>query len=380
MDRVRLLLVLASAMIAGFLTVRFATDWLDSQEASIQAERDRLAALLAEERARLADGAATEAPATPAVVPEPARVFVLVANRPLAAGTFVGPDDLRWQAWPEETLAPSYILRDGEMAGDYAGAVVRTRMGEGEPVTAARIVRPGTRGYLAAVLNPGMRAISVPVSATTSVSGLVFPGDRVDIILNHRIVDAPGSFREFVRISETVFEDIRVLAIDQNTDDTSAEPVIGNTATLELAPKQVEMIQVVLQLGTLSLSLRSVADPMADDTREAEIMPARLAVGGGAGERPLDVGDTEWDGVSGLGFRVPANEAAVVRVRRGVVPATQGRLDVDQTPDDGREPTGSVTLDTDVSVALDALVEAQRARARQPEPVAPTVFRGNRGE
>lgn len=208
---------------------------------------------------------------TPAAPPKVEGVSVLVATTDIPIGTFVKDTHLRWQSWPSEAVHESYIVRPKtEAAGDpiatlgLVGAVVRRAISAGEPVTKGRIVRPGDRGFLAAVLRPGYRAMAIKVTATSSIAGLVFPGDRVDLILTHT-VKRGGLDR---RASETVLTNVRVLAIDQTVDDRPDDPKVGKNATLELTPKQAEMLAVVDEIGKVSLSLRS----LAKDEEELELL------------------------------------------------------------------------------------------------------------
>ena len=232
---------LATAGAAAFL----AQGWLDRQRESMMA--------------RLAKPTA-----------QAAATAVLVARKTLSAGSFVKAEDLRWQPWPSGGLDPSYVIQGKRDAKSFAGAVVRRAIVAGEPVTDARVVKPGDRSFLAAVLTPGMRAIAVPVNAHSSIAGLVLPGDRVDLILSHRF-DNGGetSKREMHTASETVLTNVRVIAIDQSTDDQKAKPAMPKTATLEVTPRQVELVTVAMDLGKLSLSLRSLAKP-DDDQDDAE--------------------------------------------------------------------------------------------------------------
>lgn len=188
---------------------------------------------------------------------------VLVAQKNLGPGTFLKRSDLRWQAWPEGTLLPVYAVKGKRRQKDFEGSVVRTAIVEGQPVTDDNVVKVGDRGFLAAVLTPGLRAVSFPITAASGIAGLVFPGDRVDLILSHKIKRASGSSRKVrIRIaSETVLTNVRVLAIDQRTDDKKAKgrrSAVGKTVTVEVSPKQAEMVAVALNLGKLSLSLRSL--------------------------------------------------------------------------------------------------------------------------
>lgn len=191
--------------------------------------------------------------------------MVLVAKGNLPTGQFIRPDSVRWQAWPEDGIAPNYIVEGQHKLEEYVGAVVRTGMNDGEPLTDTRVVRPGDRGFMAAVLTPGDRAVTVPVTVSSGLAGFLFPGDRVDILLTFTIQGTAESKQEH-RATETVLTDVRVLAVDQRADDQNKEVVVAKTATLEVTPKQAEIIAVASDLGKLSLSLRSLA--RQDDTAE----------------------------------------------------------------------------------------------------------------
>ncbi|MBK1666801.1 Flp pilus assembly protein CpaB [Rhodovibrio sodomensis] len=219
-------------------------------------------------------GRTTQAAAAPAPIEAPREPKILVADGALTAGTILKPDHLRWQAWPEDGVLDVYVVdtaaRDAaaENGRDaLIGAVVRASMVDGEPITDKRVVRPGDRGFLAAMLAPGHRALSVPVNAASGISGLIFPGDRVDVILSHSIKnDRDAGGRSERTASETVLSDIRVLALDQRTDGVDGERVVAKTATLEVAPKEAETLSLAQRLGDLSLSLRPLArngDPEA---------------------------------------------------------------------------------------------------------------------
>ena len=193
---------------------------------------------------------------------------VLVAADALPAGMILKPQHLRWQTWPAQTVAEGYFVKaKGDMQAAI-GSVVRNGIAKGEPVVESRIVRPGDRGFLAAILTPGMRAASVPINATSGIAGLVFPGDRVDVILTHTINGENGQNERVRRASETVLENIRVLATDQRTDhEDGSAGAVAKTATLEVTAKQAEILSMVTELGRLSLSLRSL--PMQEELSAA---------------------------------------------------------------------------------------------------------------
>ena len=198
-------------------------------------------------------------------------VRILVAKQALPAGTLIQKNQLRWQAWPSSSLADAYMKEGKITPEDLEGTVVRVGIATGEPISEARVVKPGEHGFLAAVLRPGFRAMSVPVNATTGIAGFVLPGDRVDLVLTHKLVplekEVEGKKTRDIRVSETVLTDIRVLAIDQSTNDQVKEPSPVKTVTIEVTPKQVEIVSLITDLGRLSLSLRSL---QTDEGKVAE--------------------------------------------------------------------------------------------------------------
>lgn len=194
------------------------------------------------------------------VEPQKPTAKILVAASNLPAGTLLRDEHVEWQAWPEsDNLEEKYIVENVRSTEEIIGTVVRQGIASGEPIFDGRLVKPGQSGFLAAVLKPGTRAISIDVDATSGVAGFVFPGDRVDLILTLNIVQSETENSMAHRASETIMTDIRVVAMDQSTDDQSQEASVKRIATLEVSPKEVEIISVSRELGRLSLSLRSIA-------------------------------------------------------------------------------------------------------------------------
>ena len=190
-----------------------------------------------------------------AVVQKEAAVEILVANDRIGTGEFIKPEGLGWRPWPKSALDERFITKEHFKETDVVGAVPRQVLEKGDPILASKIIKPGEGGFLAAVLQPGMRAVSVNVNRATGNAGLIMPGDKVDLLLTQKIPSEMGRERF---AGETVLQGIRVIAIDQ-TLDTQDKAVIAQTTTLELTPKDAEKVLVAEQMGQLSLSLRSLA-------------------------------------------------------------------------------------------------------------------------
>ncbi|MFZ5747261.1 MAG: Flp pilus assembly protein CpaB [Pseudomonadota bacterium] len=254
------------------------------------------------------------------------RVEVLVATRALPVGTILDAEAVKFVAWPKELVEGAYYLKGTADPASLQGTVVRNAITAGQPITQGSLVKPGDRGFLAAALGPGMRAVTVSVSAQTSVAGFVFPGDRVDLVLT-QAVDGGGDGPP-LKVSETVLRNLRVLATDQRTDkqtDDKGNTVVNtySTVTLEVTPKIAEKVAVAQTLGTISLTLRSLADnpgeleqaiadgsvdvPDGDDPKAERDMMARVAKG------PVDGASTYSTGADVSRFQrstVPAKPAA----------------------------------------------------------------------
>jgi pilus assembly protein CpaB len=196
--------------------------------------------------------------------------YILVAAHDLPSGALVQDDDLMWQSWPDDRVSDAYLRKDRDDPRSLAGAVVRLHIAQGEPVSVGRMIKPGERGFLAAVLAPGMRATSIPLTTTSDVAGLILPGDHVDLILSHQIADVRDPNAPARLAGETVLSNLRVVAIDQIVNDQDKKPLSGKTATFEVTPKQAEIIEVAKLIGNLSLVLRSAGElPDSKDIAKA---------------------------------------------------------------------------------------------------------------
>ncbi|MNK24884.1 SAF domain protein [compost metagenome] len=255
-------------------------------------------------------GSSGKPTAVAVAVEAPPMAKVLVAARDLEPGKRLTDGDLSWKDWPVAEVNPVFItdgsvsvpgaaapeaaadakpaddkaekvkkaaeaaasaataLSTGGAKAAYIGAVVREPILAGEPIVARKIVRAGDSGYMAAYLEPGMRAMAIRVSVETAAGGFILPGDRADVLLT-REVKGPGA--EAARfITATVMQNVKVLAIDQTTraaDDALA--VVGATATLEISGPDAEILALAKSEGDLSLVLRSYADTAGPSGRTA---------------------------------------------------------------------------------------------------------------
>jgi pilus assembly protein CpaB len=214
--------------------------------------------------AYLASGSrAPEAPKGPPPPPPLATVEVLVAKSNLDTGQVVGANDVGWQTWPAASAGSSFIRKPDrpDAIKDFVGAIVRSPVLAGEPIRDSKVVAGKGGGFMAAILPHGMRAVAIDVQPDTGVGGFILPNDHVDIVLTRRDKAAEKVTGVERFISETVLRNVRVLAIDQNVEDKEGQKVaIGKTATVELDPHQAETLALSRQLGTLSLTLRSLLD------------------------------------------------------------------------------------------------------------------------
>src|SRR5271169_3326381 len=192
-----------------------------------------------------------------AAPPPPVQKSIYVARAAISRGQILKPTDLDARPWPDAAITPDYIVAGIGPDKSVVGAVAREPIAAGEPIIKTKIVVPGDRGFLAAVLQPGMRAVSVPVDATTDVSGFVFAGDRVDILITLPVPQdgANGNSGYQHKAAETVLHDVRVIAIDQHLDNKDGQAVVARNVTFEVTPKQSENIAVAAEIGKLSLSL-----------------------------------------------------------------------------------------------------------------------------
>jgi pilus assembly protein CpaB len=212
------------------------------------------------------------APATPAAQLQ--TVDVLVAKSDIGLGQALTPNDLVWQTWPAAATSGSFIRRSDrpDATKQIAGSIARSPFVAGEPIREAKLVKADGSGFMAAILPTGSRAVSTEISAETGAGGFILPNDRVDVLLTRREKNQTTPSAPDIVHAEIILANIRVLAIDQTPKEKEGtNSVVGRTVTLELKPEQTATLAAARQAGSLSLSLRSIADanqvevPVSDD-------------------------------------------------------------------------------------------------------------------
>jgi pilus assembly protein CpaB len=191
----------------------------------------------------------------------------LVAARPLKAGTLARDEDFRSE--PLDSVPVGAIRDTSDDRIRLRGSLVRKNLDTGTPITSENVLPRGDRGFLASVLAPGTRAVSIKVDVETGVAGLINPGDYVDVVLTQVAEKADPAHRA---LSETLLHNIRIIAIDQEVQggptNTAAAGKVAQTVSLQLEPEQVKRIAVAKHLGTLSLAMRAAVElPNKEDGR-----------------------------------------------------------------------------------------------------------------
>jgi len=190
-------------------------------------------------------------------------VDVLVAKADLGRGVVIQSQDIGWQSWPAAAANPNFVKKPERpnAMNDFVGAIVRVALVAGDPIRDPDVVMAKGSGFLAAVLPKGMRAVAIDISPEAGAGGFILPDDRVDVVLTRRDKGAEKATGVEKFVSDTILRNVHVLAVDQALEEKSGtKTALGKTATLEVTQSQAETLAVSRQMGTLSLTLRSLLD------------------------------------------------------------------------------------------------------------------------
>ncbi len=209
------------------------------------------------------------APVALAPPPPPATDDVLVAAKDIPLGTLIGDGAVSWLALPKEAVAPGMIRKSDnpKILDDIRGSIARAGLSQGDPVRREKLVKGTDPGLMAAILPTGRRAVAINIDSqgSTTAGGFILPNDHVDVIRTYREEpkgpSGTGGASGDTYISETLLQNVRVLAIGQNVQEKDGQTVVvGSNATLELDPVQSETVVLAQRTGQLSLALRSMLD------------------------------------------------------------------------------------------------------------------------
>ncbi len=220
---------------------------------------------------------------------EKPKIRVLIATKSMRVGDVLRADAMTWQPWVEEALNAQFVAvtKDEDAAKkiqDFTGGVVRQPIQVGEPILASKVFKREKAGLLSGVLDPNMRAVSFSVSPDTGAAGFILPGDRVDVLLTHskaqealqkKMKPGPRDPKTPIFVlqqaTETILRNVRVIAINQTTTAPAegAPAIPTQTVTLELTPKEAELLITARNMGRLSMVLRSLQETAEDTKRRA---------------------------------------------------------------------------------------------------------------
>lgn len=203
----------------------------------------------------------------PLLVETPASSEVLVAKSDVGMGQALAAENVEWRSWPADSNNAQFIKKSERPRAveQVVGAVARSPFISGEPIRESKLIRANGSGFMASILAPGKRAIAAEISPENGASGFILPNDRVDVILTR--VQKTGGIENYT--SDTILTNVRVLAIDQQVEEKSGQRVVvGKAALFELDPQQAETVALARRIGTLSLTLRSLADSVASNATE----------------------------------------------------------------------------------------------------------------
>ena len=214
------------------------------------------------------------APAPKAAPPPKPLPVVLTASRDMGVGSLITANDILWSPLKNGAVLSAHMLRGKTKPSDVIGAVVRRAVYKSTPLTWSSIVRPGQYGFLAAALRPNHRAVTILVNRATSQAGLIYPGDRVDVILTVKVNE--GNTRKTNTFTGTILEDIRVVAVNRQVESSigsqgqasrATSRNGASTITLEVLPAEAERLVLATSRGDIALAMRSLTDARRRENR-----------------------------------------------------------------------------------------------------------------
>jgi pilus assembly protein CpaB len=196
---------------------------------------------------------------------------VAVAALPLEFGTRLNGQNVRFVDWPADSVPEGSFISATDLMPAGTERVALRAIARGEPILRSRISGDGGRATLSALLPPDMRAVAIRISDVAGVAGFALPGDRVDVILTREVGEE--------RVVSVLLNNVRLIAVDQDANESSERPSVARTATLEVGQEDAQMLALGGAVGQLSLALRSVRAPQDMVSYDNPIRSGDLAGG-----------------------------------------------------------------------------------------------------
>ena len=255
--RMRSILMLGLAAILGIGAVTLARGWIAGQISDNQAVQ-----------------------VVQPVRPQIEITKVVVARTALRFGNRVTEQHVKEVEWPASAVPPGAFGSIEEFLTDEDRVVLQA-MEENEPILAGKVTGGGERASLSAIIEPGMRAVTIRVNDVLGVAGFVLPGDRVDIMLTREIDDAP--------ITDVLLQSVKVLGIDQDANERRNEPGVARSMTMEVSTEQAQKLTLASRVGSLSLALRNIANTDTEIVKRVILSDLNIGEANGSSGEPVVV-------------------------------------------------------------------------------------------
>jgi pilus assembly protein CpaB len=203
---------------------------------------------------------------------------VAVASTPMAYGTDVTPDKVRFVDYPNSSLPQGAFTNAAQLMPAGKRRVALLAIGVNEPILASKISAEGQGASIAALLPDGMRAATVAINDVSGVAGFVQPNDSVDVLITRSVPGAVGS----TQVTDVLLQNIRIIAMDQVSKNADGSPKVAKTATLQVSPVDAQKLALAQTVGTLSLVLRKPGEQNNPVVETVSMNDLRYNMYGGA--------------------------------------------------------------------------------------------------
>lgn len=242
---------------------------------------------------------------------------VAVATAPLTYGTDITPDKVRFVDYPNSSLPQGAFTNAAQLMPAGKRRVALLPISVNEPILATKISAEGQGASIAALLPDGMRAATVAINDVSGVAGFVQPNDSVDVLITRTLPGGVGNSQ----LTDVLLQNVRVIAMDQESKNADGSPKVAKTATLQVSPVDAQKLALAQTVGTLSLVLRKPGEQNNPVVETISMNDLRYNMYGGARYPTPAVVGSFGAGMGGSTQVASAAPAPRPVVRRVVVPA-----------------------------------------------------------